>query len=840
MGDKSSGGNTGVATGVLITGNSADNQVSANSVVLGRMGASASRNLAGETSGTLVWGGGNLNVAGDIALGQDLGSNVGGYVSGVLTINGGVVTVGGNISYTATASSRGQVNLNGGELDMTNGSISATSFVHRGGTLANVTSVTAGSAHDAFSFGDVNVNYAVNLTSTGSANYSYVGTGAGATYSQNIDFGAYYRDFVVADSAGASADLTVSGLLSGTGGFSKSGAGTMVLTANNTYAGRTQVLHGTLVVGDGGTAGSLGGAAAAVVVNGTLAFNRSDSLTLANQVTGYGSLNQRGGGGTLILTGANNYMGGTVISTGSTLQVGDGGTAGTLGSGAVQNAGTLVFNRSDSFVVGNVISGSGSVVKNGAGTLTIELPASYTGSTSINSGTLALGRGQRFLNGANVLASSMMAPTAAVTVTSGATFSVTDSRNRVLKIGSLSGSGNVVVGGATASVGGLIVETNNPTPITFGGVMQNSTVAGFFIKAGTGEMILTGGNTYTGFTRVDDGTLTVNNATGAIADASALVMSNRNTAVFNVVLSETVGALIGGGRNFAYQGVNTFAPTPSSTASQSVAVGGDGASRITIASGQTLTSSSATNSTFGGVIEGAGSLTITGGNRNLLLYGANTFTGGLRIGTSGADGGTVYLGVAGRATGVGSVYGADFRGSLADNLVVTFENRANTNFNLNSVSETIGTLAGGGSTGGNVSLGTGLAVLTLSDGNTSYGGVISGNGSVVKQGAGVLTLGGASTFTGSFRISAGRVDANVANVFADSLRMIVDAGAEYRLLQNDTIASLEGAGTVNLNAGTARALTLASPNGRVFSGNIIGTGGSLTIGSANNWVVPSH
>lgn len=835
MGDKGSGANTGVATGVLIAGSSAGNLVSANSVTLGRMGAAASRNLVGETSGTLIWGGGSLNVVGDVALGLDMGGNVGGYVSGVLTINGGVVTVGGNITNTATASSRGQVNLNGGQLDMTNGSISATSFVHRGGILANVTSVTVGSAHDAFSFGDVNVNYAVNGTSTGSANYSYIGTGGGATYSQNIDFGNYYRDFVVADSASASADLTVSGLLSGTGGFSKSGAGTVVLTANNTYAGRTQVLHGILVVGDGGTVGSLGAATAAIVVNGTLAFNRSDTVTLANQVTGYGALTQRGAGGTLILTGANNYMGTTVIDTGATLQVGDGGTAGTLGSGAVQNSGTLVFNRSDSFVVGNVISGSGSVVKNGAGTVTFELPASYAGSTSINSGTLALGRGQRFLNGANVLASSMMAPTAAVNVAGGATFSVTDSRNRVLKIASLTGTGNVVVGGATASIGGLIVETNSPTPVTFGGVMQNSTVAGFFVKAGTGEMILTGVNTYTGFTRVDDGTLTVNNATGAIADASALVMSNRSTAVFNVVLSETVGALIGGGRNFAYQGVNTFTGIPSSTAPQSVAVVGDGASSINIASGQTLTSSSTTNSTFGGAITGAGSLTITGGNRNLLLYGANTFTGGLRIGTASADGGTVYLGVAGRATGVGAVYSADYRGSLADNLVVTLENRANTNFNLNSVSETIGSLAGGGSTGGNVSLGTGMAVLTLSDGNASYGGVISGNGSVVKQGAGVLTLGGASTFTGSFRISAGRVDANVANVFADSLRMIVDVGAEYRLLQNDTIASLEGAGTVNLNAGTARTLTLASPNGKVFSGNIIGTSGILTIGSANNW-----
>ncbi|WP_050028715.1 autotransporter-associated beta strand repeat-containing protein [Verrucomicrobium sp. BvORR034] len=833
LGDMGSSGNTGVATGVLLAGSSAGNQVTANSVVLGRMGASSSRNLAGETSGTLVWGGGNLTVAGDVALGVDLGGNVGGYVSGVLTVNGGVVTIGGNITHTASASSRGLVNLNGGQLDMTSGSIAANTFAHRGGLLSNVSSVTVSAAHDAFIFGDINVNYSVNVTSTGSANYSYVGTGAGATYSNGIDFGNYYRDFVVADSAGAAADLTVSGVLTGSGGFSKLGAGTMVLTAGNTYTGRTQVLNGTLVVGDGGTSGSLGSSTAPIVVNGQLVYNRTGVVTLANQVTGYGSLNQTGTGGTLVLTGANNYMGTTFIGSGSILQVGDGGAAGTFGGGNVENNGSLILNRSDSFVVGNAISGSGTLTKNGAGVVTLELPSTYTGATSVTAGTLAMGRGARFYNGANALASSMLSSGMAVDVASGATFSVTDSRNRVLKIGSLTGTGNVVVGGATASAGGLIVETNSASAITFGGVMQNSAAAGFFVKAGIGEMILTGSSTYTGFTRVDDGTLTVNAATGALADVTALVMSNRSTAVLNVASSETVGALLGGGRNMAYQGVNTFAPTPTSTAPQSVASTGGGSATINIASGQALTSSTTTNSTFGGIIAGAGSLTITGGSHNLLLYGASTFTGGLRIGTSGVDGGNVYLGVAGRATGAGAIFGSDFRGSLADNLVITFENRANTSFNLNSASETIGNITGGGSTGGSVGLGTGLAVLTLSDGNGTYGGVISGNGGVIKQGTGTLTLAGNSTFTGFLRISGGRLDMNAT--LSDALQVIVESGAEYRVLQNDAIASLEGAGTVNLNGGTARTLTLANPNGKTFTGNIVGTGGLLTVGSANNW-----
>ena len=65
-----------------------------------------------------------------------------------------------------------------------------------------------------------------------------------------------------------------------------------------------------------------------------------------------------------MLDGANSYSGGTHIAAGM-LQIGSGGTSGSLGSGDVTENGALVFNRSDAISVANVISGSGSLTKNG-------------------------------------------------------------------------------------------------------------------------------------------------------------------------------------------------------------------------------------------------------------------------------------------------------------------------------------------------------------------------------------------------------------------------------------------------------------------------------------------
>src|SRR5262249_28330994 len=79
------------------------------------------------------------------------------------------------------------------------------------------------------------------------------------------------------------------------------------------------------------------------------------------------------------------------IDNGSTLQVGNGGTTGSLGTGAVSDNGTLVFNRSDNIAVNNVISGSGGLTQSGSGTVTLGAANTYMGATTVANGTVQLG-----------------------------------------------------------------------------------------------------------------------------------------------------------------------------------------------------------------------------------------------------------------------------------------------------------------------------------------------------------------------------------------------------------------------------------------------------------------
>ena len=176
--------------------------------------------------------------------------------------------------------------------------------------------------------------------------------------------------------------FTFGGVISGTGSVQQNGTGTTVLTGNNTYTGGTTINLGTLQLGAGGTTGSITGN---VANNGILAFNRSDVFTFGGVISGTGSV-QQNGIGTTVLTGNNTYTGGTTINAG-TLQLGAGGTTGSIVGNVIDN-GELIFNRSDAVTFGGVISGTGTLVKLGAGTLTLPSANTYTGATTVNGGSL--------------------------------------------------------------------------------------------------------------------------------------------------------------------------------------------------------------------------------------------------------------------------------------------------------------------------------------------------------------------------------------------------------------------------------------------------------------------
>ncbi|MGC4015634.1 MAG: autotransporter-associated beta strand repeat-containing protein [Luteolibacter sp.] len=144
---------------------------------------------------------------------------------------------------------------------------------------------------------------------------------------------------------------TVNSVLAGTSGLRKTGAGDVVLGADNTYTGGTTIDSGKVTVGSGGTTGSLGGGA--ITNNGALAFNRSNAFTVSNGISGTGSLT-KSGAGTMTLSGINDYSGATTVGAGrlaisgsaanSAFTVSNGAAlsgAGTIGSVSVASGGTL-------------------------------------------------------------------------------------------------------------------------------------------------------------------------------------------------------------------------------------------------------------------------------------------------------------------------------------------------------------------------------------------------------------------------------------------------------------------------------------------------------------------
>ncbi|OYU12933.1 MAG: hypothetical protein CFE38_04850 [Comamonadaceae bacterium PBBC1] len=213
------------------------------------------------------------------------------------------------------------------------------------------------------------------LTGGGTVNSGFPGYAYGINVGVNNGSGTFSG--LIQNSNGAAARLT------------KLGTGTQILTGNNTYTGTTTISAGVLQVGKGGTTGNLG--TGAVIDNAALVFNRSNALTVMNDISGTGTLTQSGTG-TTILTGTNTYSGTTTLSTGI-LQVGNGGTSGTLGTGAVVNNTHLVFNRSNALLVSGAISGTGALTQMGSGTSTLAADNTYAGTTTVSGGTLQVGNG---------------------------------------------------------------------------------------------------------------------------------------------------------------------------------------------------------------------------------------------------------------------------------------------------------------------------------------------------------------------------------------------------------------------------------------------------------------
>ncbi|MEK0447786.1 MAG: hypothetical protein RL088_54 [Verrucomicrobiota bacterium] len=213
-------------------------------------------------------------------------------------------------------------------------------------------------------------------------------------------------------------DYTFTGTaaIAGAGGLTKTGTGKLTISSTNSFTGTVNLNGGVTAVATiadsatnsplgAGTAINLGGGTleftgatgstnrgiAVAVGGGTVSTPTGSTLTLAGVVSGAGTL-AKSGAGTVVLTGATNTVAGYTVSQG-TLQVGDGVAAGSLGTGTVTNDATLAFNTpAAGLVVGNVISGTGSVTKTGPGNVTLNGAAdnTYAGTTTVSGGSLIL------------------------------------------------------------------------------------------------------------------------------------------------------------------------------------------------------------------------------------------------------------------------------------------------------------------------------------------------------------------------------------------------------------------------------------------------------------------
>ncbi|MET3384026.1 outer membrane autotransporter protein [Variovorax paradoxus] len=333
-------------------------------------------------------------------------------------------------------------------------------------------------------------------------------------------------------------NATYAGLVSGIGGIEKTGAGTLTLTQDQAFTGTTTISAGVLQLGSGGTTGSVKGD---IVDNATLTVQRSNALTLSGTISGSGAFVQAGTG-TTILTADNTYAGGTVISAG-TLQLGNGGTTGSILGNVLNNA-TLVINRSNALTLSGTISGTGSLVKEGAGTTTLTAANSYGGGTALKQGRLNVGN------------------------------------NLALGTGTLAMDDGTTLGFAADSLNlaNAVVLTGNNDPVidtgSFSATLSgNITGGGFITKIGSGTLTLSGSNSYTGATDVAEGTLKAGVA-GTFSAASAHTVQSGATLDL-AGFSQTVASLANSGT------VTLVGTTPGTTLTVNGAyVGNNGVLRL--------------------------------------------------------------------------------------------------------------------------------------------------------------------------------------------------------------------------------------------------------------------
>jgi autotransporter-associated beta strand protein len=533
---------------------------------------------------------------------------------------------------------------------------------------------------------------------------------------------------------------------------------TVTLSGANTFTGGLTLSSGSLILGNNAALGGVGNVL--TIAGGTLDVTAARTTTNNN---------------------AQNWNGDFTFAGTSTLNLGTGAV--TLGSNR-----TVTVNAS-TLTVGGVIGDGGnaySLTKAGAGTLVLTGANTYSGGTTLSSGTLdiseainALGSGTLTLgNGTTLRASNGTVLTYANSMVIDGNVTLTGIRTTY--------SGNIDLGNTTRTLTVENSPTNGNLATNLTGVISGN--AGI-VKQGTGHLDLTNaGNTFTGDVSLDEGTLRLRN--GAIGNAANKLIINgtgsvilSNVGIQNLSLSNAVD-------------VNAnFVLNAGSTVTLSGATNLGGATR-------TITLTGAGTKALDGVISNGG-LALVVDSGTVALGGANTFSGDTTVS--------------------GTVGVVNLTNSLAlQNSTLAYA-AAGGSVAFNGITEaTLGGLSGDKAL---VLANTATAAVALSVGNnntdSTYSGDLSGPGSLTKVGTGTLTLGGANTYSGVTVIEAGTLALGPAGAIASSVGVFLSgtaAGLDVSAASGGGITiglgrGVGGLGTItgDLSLATGAGLILSSP-----------------------------
>ena len=783
--------------------------------------------------------------------GTNTGTNI---LAAVLTNNGsgalsvtkngaGLWTLSGANTYT------GPTTINAGTLSIT-GSLTGTAITTYGGIINES---AAGAIGGAVSF----TQAGGSGTSVLSGTNTYSGTTT--VFSGTVQFSKQVSLYNNTPASWTAANINVKSLATlavnvdsaGTAGFSSSSLDTLLGNISVANSASQGLQSGAFIGLDTSTA--TGG----TFTQGNLI---ADTTGTNGGVLGLAKL----GAGTLILDKTNTYTGRTIISAG-VLQLGSGGTTGSLStSSVIVNNGTLTINRSNAVAQGTdfsgaPITGTGGFTQAGSGNTTLSAANTFSGVTTVSGGTLTL-------TNALALQNSALVTTGAGTVV-------------------LSGFTTPTFGGLSGATGSLatIISsgytgtslTINPTAgsVTYGGVISDSSPGMALIKNGAGTQILTGANTYTGTTTINLGTLTIGNGTlGSLNGTTGTALTFGGTGTFNV--AEATGSTQGMGALTFSIGAGTVTSTAANaTATQTVTFASMPARPVGATGNFTLaTNTTAASNKIVLTDTTNAPLNNSGSNNPGLFFGTSeyarydTTNNYFRAVTYGTD--TNAPAIVATGTTIGTTSSAtDIK--VSGNITAQTTTSVNT-LNLAATTMTFTNAANVLSVNGIISSGATLSntttvsliqpavaggelVINATAGNTTINQIIQNNtsaSSLTKSGAGTLVLNSnASTYTGGTVVNAGSITTATGGAstvtFFGSGPITINPGATLALnntwvsnnvtLNSATVTAGNSFGsTMSGSAITLNGISTFNITGNLtVSGSLTGTGGLIKTGGSN-------